>query len=399
MTLLLLALLSVTLPATDSALDRPGVSAGVGLNEAPREFYELVDRDTYELGPGDVLRVVVEGGCTPAMLSAGLYPVSNVTVSGDGNLVVSGIGQVAVGGLTIQEAESALRELASRYYPRTTFSLSLTAPRVFIVRISGMVNEPGHFFMRSIDRTSALVDQAGGISAGGTRRGRLITADGDTLAVDLMLDPETGRPTADPLLSEQAVLEFGPSDSPVTVVRAPGAGALLPVETFDLGPTPGEVDIEGFSALVGGFQGNVDMAKSFLIRDGEYLPIWDGVDNEFLELTLQTDDTLRLASVTDSVVVSGAVYLPRSVAYVPGATVADYIGRAGGATSDAATGRVRLSRNGRLVERGGDALERIPLPGDDIEVPYSWLARNSDAISVFTSLVSASVLLYNAFSN
>ena len=104
---------------------------------------ELADRSTYVLGPGDVVSVVVEGGSSQILLSAGVAPWTQCTVGGDGYLSVSGIGAVSVNGITIDEAQHSLQRKASGYYPSIHVTLSLIEPRMLRVHVGGMVDQPG----------------------------------------------------------------------------------------------------------------------------------------------------------------------------------------------------------------------------------------------------------------
>jgi protein involved in polysaccharide export with SLBB domain len=74
------------------------------------------------------------------------------------------------------------------------------------------------------------------------------------------------------------------------------------------------------------------------------------------ELLLENGDVLRVPVKDGLVLVSGEVLFPNAVAFDPGLTVRDYIGRAGGFTNNADASRVIVARqDGSFAEAKGNA--------------------------------------------
>ena len=99
----------------------PSLSSSQDISYPESSVLELAARSSYVLGPGDIVSVVVEGGSSQILLSAGVYPWIQCTVGGDGYLSVSGIGAVSVNGITIDEAQHFLQRnqhlhLKQRYH-------------------------------------------------------------------------------------------------------------------------------------------------------------------------------------------------------------------------------------------------------------------------------------------
>lgn len=379
-----------------------GALPGPRLDTSPLAsgYFETVSRDEYILGPGDVLTVVVEGGCNDFMLMSGLLPSAVCPVSGDGRIQMPGVGQVAVDGLSIQEAQQALETLARRYYPGLRLGLTLKEPRLLSVWISGMVESPGSYSLYSISRVSDLVKAAGGIAPFGSRIGEMHLEDGSVFEVDLSF-AGSGRPRFDPYLVNGASVVIRPVSRPVFVLR-PGEvllsseGNLLEnarnhVEAWDF--VPGET-VTGFLQRTGGPDGRVDIPGTSLVSRGVETPVWDP-EGGFADRILSPGDTLRLAVLGNHVHVAGAVNTPGVVLYQGGMTVRECIDMAGGPAPRGRTGQTVLTRDGRVIARGREALNRSALPGDVIEVPYSVESRYETTILILASLVTMTATIIN----
>ncbi|MCD6588647.1 MAG: polysaccharide biosynthesis/export family protein [Candidatus Fermentibacteraceae bacterium] len=387
---LFLILFSVPGELPEDASSAPEVQA------SQFSIFESVDGDEYILGAGDILQVVVEGGISEVMMVSGLGSITTSQVSGDGRIQVSGIGQLSVTGLTINQAEQALRALTRRYYSHVEIGLSLLQPRTVRVWITGMVAHPGRYTLYAINRVSDLVSAAGGMSSYSSRTGWMITETGDSVYVDLHFDPLTGKPVCDPFVDGGAGVVFELLISPVYVLR-PGvrnyndAYAVPEVETWDA--VPGET-VEDLMYRIGGISGNIDLARSVLITRRGTSPVW--VKNQGFSLTpVEAGDTLRLVVEGNDIYVAGAVHQRGIISYTPGATARVYVERAGGKVYNASIGGTTVTRNGVVIASGDDALETEVLPGDVIEVPYNWVAQHAQEIGILATVVGITSVIIN----
>lgn len=367
-------------------------------------YSETISRDGYILGPGDVLTAVVEGGCNDVMLLSGLLPTAVCPVSGDGLIQVPGVGQVAVDGMSIQEAQQQLQSLARRYYPGMNIGLSLSEPRLLTVWISGMVEKPGGYSLLAIQKVSDLVLAAGGITPYGSRTGLMNLPDGGSRGVDLSFGAD-GLPVLDPYLVNGASVVIPLVEMPVFLAR-PGEvllatdGTLLPdarhqVEAWD--SVDGET-VSEFLERTGGPEGRIDLARSVLVSGGVEFPIWSSSQG-IIQRPVQPGDTLRMAILGNQVFVAGAVNHPGEILYQSGMTVRDCIDIAGGVVASGRTGMTLLSRMGREHARGSEALSIEARPGDIIEVPYSIESRYQTTIVILASLVTMTATIINLTRN
>ena len=359
-------------------------------------LFESVDRREYILGAGDVMQVVVEGGTSESMIISGLSPVSSCQVSGDGMIQLSGVGQLDVMGMTLAEAEEALQRVTSLYYNRVTVGLSLLQPRTVKIWVTGMVAHPGQYTLYAINRVSDLVSAAGGMSSYSSRTGWMVTANGDSVFIDLHFDPGTGRPVSDPFVDGGAGVIFELVKSPVYIVR-PGirnyndAYAVPEIETWEA--FPGET-VGDLMYRIGGITGDVDLARSSLITPEGSSPVWIQ-DVGFSDAHVQAGDTLRLVVQGNDVYVAGAVHQRGIISYTPGTVARVYVERAGGKASNGNIGGTTLTRDGVLIASGEEALETQVLPGDVIEVPYSWIAKHAQSIGILATVVGITSVIIN----
>ena len=385
LTIIMILLQSVSSPVSSAS----GISISV---------LEQADRNSYVLGPGDVVTVVIEGGCTEALLVAGVLPWTGCRIGSDGYLSVSGIGAVDVDGLTIEQAQYALQRTVSRFYPSLNIALSLSEPRMLRASIRGMVNEPGTYIMTSLDRVSNLVMGAGGISAYGSRIGKLYTADGDTLEVDLHISAGTGFHVADPFLTNNASVVFDVCTNPVFLLRTEFVFSATPdeipesiqsFETWELAPYD---NFESLVVRMGGLPGNVNLSETRIVRKNNHFPVWADSAGILQQLILP-GDTILLVMMSNSITVAGAVIRPGSVAYRPESTVSNYIVAAGGLLPDAGS-HISIFRNGKEYETDEPVENLTLLPGDGINIGYNWFSRNSGLISILGTTVSIGITVY-----
>ncbi len=377
---------------------------GFSGNASEVPYSEVLLRDAYLLGPGDMLTAVVEGGCSDVMILSGLLPAALCPVSGDGSLQVPGVGQIRADGLTLDDAQRQLQALARRYYPGIRIALSLYEPRTITLWVSGMVDNPGRYSLLSVQRVSDLVRAAGGVTPYGSRRGFMYLAGGDSVAVDLSFGDD-GRPVSDPYLQNGASVVIPPVLRPVFLVR-PGQviyasnGTLLPnarnlVDAWDF---KADETVSEFLRRTGGPEGRLDPAGSVLVSEGGEYPIWSPAEG-FSPRLLMPGDTLRIAYQANQVYVSGAVNRPGTILYQGGMTVRDCVNLAGGANAGGRTGGTVLSRMGSEIARGADAMALEVRPGDVIEVPYSVGARYQTTIVVLASIVTMTATIINLTRN
>jgi len=110
-----------------------------------------VNPDEYHVGPGDGLVLDVWSSA----------PVEHqLRVTPEGYLLIPSVGAVAVQDLTLKEAREKVVALGAKRYPGATITLTLVSPRKVSVEITGQVMNEGMQEVYSVQRISALIEQA-----------------------------------------------------------------------------------------------------------------------------------------------------------------------------------------------------------------------------------------------
>lgn len=107
-------------------------------------------------------------------------------------------------------------------------------------------------------------------------------------------------------------------------------------------------------------------------------------DGKLVDIRLQDGDVITLPQRTDAILVSGEVYIPQSLVYVPGRTVSDYIQAAGGFSQHADENHILIARQNGEVRDAGN----VPLrPGDQILVLPKVETKNLQIASTVTQIL------------
>lgn len=122
----------------------PGSGTGTIYNDQLLEG--AIDANNYIVGPNDIF-------------SLGVWGIVNtpipVAVSPEGSLIIPSVGEIAVSGLTLNEAKSRVIAAVKKRYISAEISLTLISPRRFLVNVSGVGQ--GSYPTSAIMRASTLI--------------------------------------------------------------------------------------------------------------------------------------------------------------------------------------------------------------------------------------------------
>ncbi len=294
---------------------------------------------SYQLAPGDALTVRYWSATHPAH-------EFRTTVDAQGAVALDQGRKLVVRGLTLGQAEEALRRQLAHLYRNVDVSLALKELRSISVTVGGQAFSPGTYVVPSVATAFNVLYAAGGPAQDGSlrrievrRRGRLVGL------LDVYKFVTVGAESGDIPLQPGDLIYIPPHVSRVTIEGEVGSPAL-----FELTPT--ETLRDGLH-FAGGVKPSAaaQHVQISTVRPGQARVLKDvdlHDDRQIAATPLYDGDSVDVFSVRDtlvnSVTVEGAVDQPGDYALVGGMRVADLLVRARGALPEAFPGRADLYR-------------------------------------------------------
>jgi polysaccharide export outer membrane protein len=282
----------------------------------------------YEIGPGDVLKVVVLGQAEMT---------GSFTVGSEGMVSFPILGKVKAAENTTLELERKLTVLlADGILKRPQVTVTVAEYGSQKVFVTGEVQRPGQYALKA-DRT--LLALLGDVGALGPNVGHEV----------IVVRPPAGSPTA-----------TGPA-VPLSLTEEPGAQGTAAPET-----PPSTAPVEP-AAPPSGIPGLPFVASGSEVFRISLLELQSG--NPEKNITLRAGDTVYFPRAAQ-VYVMGSVARPGPYRFQEGMTVLQALTLAGGATERGSAGRTKVVRivNGKKVERKVKATDLV-LPEDTLVVP------------------------------
>lgn len=159
-----------------------------GLNEIQQMANADIEMEKlysgYKLEYGDRLKVKLWGK---------LEADFDLFINKDGNLMIPSIGKVDVNGLTLEEAQIAIKKAIDIKYTNVEVEVSLASTPSIFVRVVGHINKPGAYLINPATSIPGVIAKAGGPNDWGSISDIMLIRDGKTVAefsmYDFMLNP------------------------------------------------------------------------------------------------------------------------------------------------------------------------------------------------------------------
>ncbi|MDY3266617.1 MAG: SLBB domain-containing protein [Phocaeicola sp.] len=295
----------------------------------------------YRLGPGDEVIIDIWGANETSIKQ---------TISPDGQIIISQVGPIYLSGLTISQANDAIRQTLSSIYsgitgdsPQSQVSITLGKIRSIQVHVMGEVEVPGTYRLSSFSTVFNAIYRAGGVSGIGSLRDIKVMRAGNKVGtVDVYDYILNGKINNDIRLQEGDVIVVPPYSMLVNVegkIKRPMFYEMKQGETM-----------ESLINYAGGFTGDAYKEEVKLFRrNGKENRIFSVTAANYPGWQLADGDSINVSPILDRfsnrVEIQGAVYRPGMFELGNGInTVKDLIERANGLTGDAFTGRAVLTR-------------------------------------------------------
>lgn len=293
---------------------------------------------SYVIGPDDQLLIDLTGD------NEANY---KLPVSPDGKIRLQYVGLIAVGGLTIEQAESKVKSLMSSTYPglrngRTQVAINLGNIRSIKVTLLGEVVKPGSYTLSSLSTVFNALNASGGPNENGSFRKIQVVRNNKVVATidvyDFLLN---GIQKGNVRLQDQDVINI-----PVYQSRVEMSGEVKRPALFEVLNTESLEDVIRFA---GGFSNKAYTARIKVLQNtNKERKITDVFADDFTKYSPLNGDKYVVEQILDRfanrVEISGAVFRPGQFELENGLTLKQLILKADGLKEDAFLNRGYISR-------------------------------------------------------
>lgn len=323
----------------------------------------------YRLGPGDAVYVDVWGASNNSFES---------TVSPDGTIQIEGFGPVSVAGMTVEQANSAVRRQLGARYQNSNVRLTVGQTKTMTVNVMGEVKTPGTYTLSAFASVFHALYMAGGISDIGTMRAIKVYRKGKLVStVDIYDYILNGKLSGNVRLAEGDVIVVGPYECLVNLT-----GKVKRPMYYEMKRTE---SVGTLLRYAGGFTGDAYRKSVRLVRKaGTQYSVYTVPEFDQATFRLEDEDSISVDSIlprySNMVEIKGAVFRPGM--YQLGGditTVRTLIESAEGITEDAFAvhGVMHRMKTDRTLEALSVDVAGI-LAGTTPDIPL----RNEDALYI-----------------
>jgi polysaccharide biosynthesis/export protein len=327
--------------------------------------------DTYRLGAGDMLVLVISGD---------VEIVHNLEVTRDGFILIPQVGQIYVATMTMNTLRSTLRTRLGNAYSgirtgSTRFDVTISRLRTNQVYVVGEVVQPGAYQLASVATVLNALYAAGGPTERANLRTIRVQRGGQTVtSFDLYDYLLRGDVRGDQTLEMGDVVFVG-----VHGVRAALRGAVVRPAIYEL--APGQT-LRELVAAAGGFTPEAALRRISVSRilppsargaggpDRIVLdiPVEQVVDGLAPPVVIEAGDEVEVFRVPESrramVTLDGAVYHPGTYGWRPGLRISELVRLAGGVRPAVYAEIAHIERLN--VADSTRSLLRVPVPADSL---------------------------------
>jgi protein involved in polysaccharide export with SLBB domain len=292
----------------------------------------------YIIGPDDQLIIDLTGD------NERTY---NLQVSPEGVINLEYVGRISVGGLTIEQASSKIRNVMGRTYPalrtgRTSVAINIGNIRSIQVTVTGQVTRAGSYTLPSLANVYRALYVSGGPSQNGSFRNIQVIRNNRIIAtIDVYDFLLRGIQTGNVRLQDQDVINIPAYEKRVeisgevkeaAIFEVKGNETLQDVINFAKGFTA-----EAYTAKIKSFQNTDRERKISDISAAEYAVYQPKNGDKFIVEAI-------LERFENRVEIIGSVFRPGVYALEEGLTLAGLIRKADGITEDAFLNRGYINR-------------------------------------------------------
>ena len=339
------------------------------------QVYEKeIDSTRYIMGPGDQLLIKIWGALDTQFITA---------VTPEGYVMIPSVSEVFVAGKTLAETSELIKAEMEKAFKNAGFSVRLVRMRKFRVFVVGEVQNPGTYYLRSVDRVSDAIQLARGLVGwGDDTRIQIRHENNEVDTVNVSEFYVSGDLKYNPVLTGGDVVFVPPIDLQkkyVVIEGNVGSQGLYQVRANE--------NLFSLLTRLKTINRRSDIENIIIMRDSEK-KVFNLLQNEAAARNeiLQNGDRIIIPSIRDRVYVKGEVLQPGSFPYLANYMAKDYAGLAGMLASAKDFNKVYVihTETGK-VEKGGNV---IVDNGDIVVVPKSTRENVKDYLAIITPLIS-----------
>ncbi len=163
----------------------------------------------YRLGAGDNVIIDVWGSSQETFESE---------ISPDGTVTIEGVGPIALGGMSVSQANAAVKSRLGKFYEGCSVQLTVGNTRTIQVQVMGEVNVPGTYALSSLSSAFNALYAAGGINEIGTLRNIKVYRGGHCIStIDVYDYILNGNSRGDVRLQDNDIIVVGPYECLVDI--------------------------------------------------------------------------------------------------------------------------------------------------------------------------------------
>jgi protein involved in polysaccharide export with SLBB domain len=400
--MLLTALVCVFLSSGSSIITSESLASLSAGSESGLTAVDYFDPAEYMLNPGDDIWLSFPGGVPFSGMNSAVSVVS-IPIGLDGVLNIPAMPGIDTYGMNLQELQSTVSTMFSRYYRGMRVSSGLARSASFQIPVTGQVSLPGIVTVSGLTRLSTALELAGGVTGtGAVSRILVISQSEDSTAYNLNDFTVEGDLGSNPLVHRNTRIHVEAARAVVTLEGALSTklatGAINRrrlVTEYIAGESACEI-----LTRFGGVAGAADLEGCFVYRvceDSASVRIPFSMQGTSSPVLLQPGDRIVVPASPAFINVTGEVVLTAPVPYSPGMPVSYYIGMAGGFNSVARRNSVRVQLADG--ERRNADLADVVLPGSTIEVPRVPVKFWEEYLTILTGVATVVIAYQSIFSN
>ena len=259
----------------------------------------LATPQNYRLGPGDDVNIDIYGASQESI---------SETISPDGYVTVEDFGLIQLGGLTVSQAKSKLRNVLGPRYQGSHIELTVGQTRTITISVIGEVKTPGTYTMSAFATVYNALYMAGGPNEIGTLRNVKVYRNGRLLSnVDVYDFLLNGKLTGDVRLQDNDIVTVGPYESLVNIT-----GKIKRPMFYEMKKTESAATLLRYA---GGFTGDA-YTKAVRIhrKAGQMYSVFNVGEFDLNDFKLMDEDSVSVDSTLNryqnTVEVKGAVFRP-----------------------------------------------------------------------------------------